>query len=225
MIDTVRHVSLFNPNQFEENVHVVGCGATGSRIAHQLARLGIKPSQFHLWDDDIIEAHNIANQTYWYSGIENQKAFELSIDLYTMIDIDIPDNNIHDEKLIDQPITGIIFLCTDTMASRKEIWNNCIKMKPGVKLMIETRMGADSLRLHTINPINFEHITFWEGTLYEDDEAVVSACGARTTVGATAEVISGLAVWELIKYQNDESVGAELIMGLKPEPILLHNKI
>ena len=220
MIDTTRHISIFNPHELEENVHVVGCGATGSRIACELARLGVL--NIHLWDDDKVEIHNIANQTFQSYYVNSMKVDALQEQIKDISEID---PILYEEKLIDQAITGIVFVCTDTMASRKEIWENCIKMKPGVKLMIETRMGADSFRVYTINPVNFEHITFWEETLYDDDEAVVSACGAQTTVGATAEVISGMAVWELIKYQRGHSIGAEIIMGLQPEPLMLHNKI
>lgn len=219
MLDIQRHRSVFDPNDLTENVHVIGCGATGSRIAVELAKLGIK--NIHLWDDDIIEAHNIANQAYSMDDIDLNKVDTLQdiMDVHSSIT-----PTTHFEKVTNQRLTGIVFLLVDTMAARKEIWENCIKFKPHVKLMIETRMGADSLRVYAINPLNFEHVNFWEGTLCDDEEAVASACGARTTVGATAAVISGLAVWELIKYQRSEFVGSELIIGLRPEPIMLHNK-
>jgi len=219
MLDIQRHRSVFDPKELEENVHIIGCGATGSRIALELAKLGIRT--IHLWDDDIVEGHNIANQIFELADIGTKKTETLQLIMKDNSGI-IP--TIYQQKVTDQPLTGIVFLLTDTMASRKEIWENCIKFKPQVKLMIETRMGADSLRIYAINPLNFEQVTFWEGTLCDDDEAVASACGARTTVGATAAVISGLAVWELIKYQRSEFVGSELITGLRPEPIMLHNK-
>ena len=232
MLDIVRHQSVFNPHELEENVHVIGCGATGSRIVAELARLGIRT--IHAWDDDKVEKHNIANQVYNQLCVGDFKVDAINmltdIIIFDEKEIDMIDDNFksittHNEKVTNQALTGIVFLLIDTMASRKEIWENCIKFKPYVKLMIETRMGADSLRIYTINPLNFEQVAFWEGTLCDDEEAVVSACGANTTVGATAAVISGLAVWELIKYQRGESSGSEIIMGLRPDPIMLQNKL
>ena len=65
MIDASRHVPLFDALQYDRDgggVEIVGCGATGSRVALELVKLGVR--HFVLWDDDKVEDHNIANQAF-----------------------------------------------------------------------------------------------------------------------------------------------------------------
>jgi molybdopterin/thiamine biosynthesis adenylyltransferase len=218
-------MSVFSPDAFgKRRVDVIGAGATGSRIVLSLAKLGI--TNLHVWDFDQIEEHNIANQVYGLGDVGALKVEALQsiveADTRTVIEI-------YPERVDgSQGFGEIVFLLPDTMAARKEIWEKAIKFKLRTHLMIETRMGADTGRIYTINPSKPSHITEWEKTLYGDDEAEVSACGAPVTVGPTAEIISGLAVWQLIKWfaieQGKEvSLDNEIIFSLQPMVILTRN--
>jgi hypothetical protein len=124
----------------------------------------------------------------------------------------------------------VVFLLTDTMASRKEIWNKCIKFKIDTKLMIETRMGVDEGRIYTINPLDPADVSGWESTLYDDKETPRSACGAVPTVGPTADIVSGLAVWQFMRWFSFETGKAkedvlekEILFSLRPSMILSRN--
>ena len=46
-----------------------------------------------------------------------------------------------------------MYICTDTMSSRKEIWDNVIKHNVKIPLMIESRLGAEIGKIYTINPL------------------------------------------------------------------------
>ncbi len=86
-------------------------------------------------------------------------------------------------------------------------------------------MGADNGRVYAVNPCSPSHKDEWEGTLYDDEEAEVSACGASTTVGPTAEIISGMAVWQFIKFYRWSQEGGdepehEVLFSLKPFTII-----
>ena len=224
MLNLTRSLALFDPELFTQDVHIIGCGATGSRIAMQIAMLGVK--NITLWDDDIVEEHNIPNQLFDWADIGKNKATALrqNIDFKSTYN-PLSTITVHEEKVTNQPLTGVVFLLTDTMASRSEIWKNCIKMNFRIPLMIETRMDVDNFRIYSISPTNLEHTKYWEGTLCSDEEAVESACGGKLTIGATAETISGFSVWEFLKWHGSGIIGTELIMSLRPEPLIFLNSI
>ena len=199
MINPSRHLSVFSPNDFgNTRIDVIGAGATGSKVVVQLAKLGIQ--NIHVWDFDKVEAHNIANQAFAIGHIGKPKVEALYdvVKASTGTKIDP-----HNERVDgSQQFGEVVFLLTDTMSSRKEIWEKGIRLKLGIKLMIETRMGTDNGRVYAINPRSLPHIHGWESTLTEDKKAVASACGASVTVGPTADVLSGMAVWQFIRWDR-----------------------
>lgn len=229
MIDTLRHQDHFNPEKFNHPVHVIGCGATGSKIALSLAKLGIKPELLYFYDDDVVEEHNIANQAFdtCHIGCTKIEALDDIITTATLKSEDIAGgadfgqcSNMKSELVTaDTNLFGIVFLLTDTMSSRKEIVDG-LKNKLTVDLIIETRMGADSLRIYTFEPSNIEHVRCWENNWYPDEEAETSACGALPSVGPTSDVIAGLAVWQMIRWFNDQPVENEIILTIAPSVLL-----
>ena len=93
-------------------------------------------------------------------------------------------------------------------------------------IVVETRMGKDAGRVYLFNPNLPNHIKKWEETLYEDKEAEVSACGTSISVGPTADMVNGIAVWQLIKQLNFKIQGGvqaenEVIFGIYPNVMLL----
>jgi molybdopterin/thiamine biosynthesis adenylyltransferase len=217
-VDITRHVDVFSRDAFgDKRIDVIGAGATGSRIILSLAKLGLE--NIHVWDFDTVEAHNIANQAYDQEHIGKLKVDAIADVVMKATGLKI---HTHNEKVDgSQTLGDVIFLLTDTMSSRKEIWNKGIRYKMRTKLMIETRMGADEGRCYTVNPTKPALVKGWEGTLYDDAKAVVSACGTSITVGPTAEFMSGLAVWQFIRWQSIESgredtLENEIIFGLRP---------
>ena len=67
---------FFDPELLDAPIHIIGCGAVGSTIAENLARLGIK--ELNLWDFDDVEEHNIANQMFFQHQVNkpNTEAVE-----------------------------------------------------------------------------------------------------------------------------------------------------
>ena len=95
--------------------------------------------------------------------------------------------------------------------------------------MIETRMGADQGRVYTVNPTRPAQVKGWEETLYDDDFAEVSACGSTISVGPTAEYLSGLAVWQLIRWLaiesgqkegKEDSLDHEILFWMRPPSMM-----
>lgn len=226
-VEATRHLDVFSPTDFgNRKVSVIGCGATGSRIALSLAKLGVKNLVCH--DFDTVESHNIANQAFYpsHTGMKKVEALRQLIAKQALSEV-----NVSDQEVIGPEISSeVVFLLTDTMSSRKAIWSH-VKYKPHTSLIVETRMGADSCRVYAINPCDPNHIDQYEKTLYEDQEvAEESACGASVSVGPTAEIVSGLAVWQMVRWfgvtsgrtPNDQ-LDQEIILSLRP-PMMLNRK-
>jgi hypothetical protein len=220
MISSIRHLNVFSPVKFgDKRVDVIGCGATGSKIALSLAKLGIR--NIHIWDFDQVAKENIANQVFGKEYIDWPKVDALA-------DIILKETGYrvvpHNEKVDGtQALGSVIFLLVDSMlgpGSRQDIWQKSIRFKMGVELMIETRMGIDNGRVYVINPMSLKQVKAWESTLKPPKKDSVSACRASTSVGPTSDIISGLAVWQLIRWfsiQNgsDDQLENQIIFSLR----------
>ncbi len=224
MLDTIRHIEVFSPDTFgDQQVDFIGVGATGSRMALGAAKLGIR--NIHVRDFDKVESHNVPNQVFGNNHVGMLKVEALRDIIKEQTGVEI---TIHNERVDgSQRLGNAVFLLTDTMASRLEIWKNGLRYKPHVKLMVETRMGKNSGRVYALNPADPAHVKGWEETLYPDDVAEVSACGTSITVGSTAEVVSGLALWQLIRWHQiqeglkqgkipTDEVENEIVLSLQP---------
>lgn len=225
MINPIRHQSVFDPDKFgDQPVHVIGVGATGSRIALGLAKLGVK--NLHLWDFDKVESHNIANQVFGIDDIDKAKVYALA-DIIQQQTGTIP--TIHETRVTgEEDLEGYIFLLVDRMDTRKEIWEKGIRLNASVVAMIETRMGRDSGRVYWVEPFDVTQCEKWEATLCEDEEAETSLCGTAITVGATAEVISGIAQWTFVRAFHSENNDVEhreneVVVAINPATAFARN--
>lgn len=200
-INTKRHDEVFNHYAFgSRRIDVIGCGATGSRIAMALAKMGVE--NLHIWDFDKIEEHNIANQDYDINQIGMYKTQALAQRIKDSTDLDVTiHNEAHDGS---QMLGGVVFVLTDNMETRRTIYENRLRYKLSTEFMIETRMGADSGRIYAINPCNFGHVQAYEKTLYTDETASSSLCGSPISVGPTADIVAGFAVWQFVRWFNIE---------------------
>ena len=61
-MDRSKVLEFFDATKYDYPYHVIGCGAIGSHVCEELARLGI--SNVHLYDFDTVSSHNITNQMF-----------------------------------------------------------------------------------------------------------------------------------------------------------------
>ena len=193
-ISALRHLPVFDPMYFNQQnlpIHIIGCGAIGSKVAVELAKLGVK--DIHLWDNDIVEPHNIANQAFLHEHIKLQKIVACMDLIFKISNIKA---NLHSEYYTGQiPLSGFIFLCPDSIDARKQIWINNIKLKFNVRLLIDARMNVFDGRLYFIEPNIIQQIKLYEqGTAYTSAEANVSPCGSPVSVGTMSGLMANLAV-------------------------------
>lgn len=197
-VNPIRHQSIYDPAKFgTDQIFVIGAGATGSKVVAELAKLGC--TNITVWDFDKVEEHNIANQLYGpkHIGVQKVEACKEVVNFLTGTDIVT-----RDEAFTGQEAPQVLFILTDTMSSRKEIWD-AVKDEIDWELIVETRMDATQCRVQVMTPDTpFEK---YEATLYDDDQAVESACGAQVTVGPTASALAAMAVWAYIEWRQEET--------------------
>lgn len=224
MNNITRHQDLFQPEMLKDTpVHVIGCGATGGAIALNLVKLGVP--EIHLYDMDKIEEHNIANQIFRVNQIGEYKveALKQILEEHKVIsdtNIYVHNKLVDDEFLEHMTLTGnafrgYVFCATDTMSSRKEIFDEAIRCNIGVKRWIEPRMGLDIFLAYTIDPNNPTDCKAYAETLYSDDEVQTeSACGATQTAFPTANITAAYCVWLMLADLNNKLVKNECVVGL-----------
>lgn len=202
-VDPSRHLLMFDPHVFDKTrVDVIGCGAVGSKLAMEIAKLGVR--NLHLWDDDRIEAHNIANQLYTIPDIGRKKVDALAEHILVATGLKA---SVHAERVQDQVVLGrVVFLAVDTMVARKEIFRSSLHLKFTTDLVVETRMGVEELRVYGFNPRDRANVAAWEATLSDDATTVESACRTRTTIGATAGLTACFAVHRFLQWYRREVV-------------------
>lgn len=211
-VNRQRHSQLFRHDLWGDRlVDVIGAGSIGSKVYMELAALGVH--NVRVWDGDTVEEHNVPNQAFKIGDVGKNKAYACGL---TALDAIGPDDLTHhsyaEEHYTGQSKLGaVVFVCTDSMASRSEIWHKSVKLKPYVRWYIECRMGVDNGRVYTVNPMRPGSIRAYEQTLYTDEEADVlttnNGCGAAVSIGATSTILAGMAVWQFLRAANAEITG------------------
>ena len=193
MINIQKHMDFFDPTAFEDQIHIIGCGAIGSHLAEQIARLGI--TNVHLWDFDKVSAHNIANQNFRDKDIGVLKTHaleEIMKEINPEIEITVHDNGWKEGVRI----SGWIFLAVDNIDIRREIIEDNLA-NPYVKGYCDIRMGLTDSQIYFVQDMklinnllktmNFSH--------EEAKENVpVSACGMSLSVIPTIKFATAIAI-------------------------------
>jgi molybdopterin/thiamine biosynthesis adenylyltransferase len=211
-IDYWRQLDIFSPDSFDIPIHVIGAGATGSYIVHLLSKMGCK--DITVYDFDKVENHNLPNQVYGLEHIGQLKVDALKKIIKRDCGIDIKTHST-EVKTLDK-IEGILFVLTDTMHSRKSIWES-VKNNPKIKFYIETRMGAEFGTIYSLIPLLNQ--SEYEKTLYSDEQAERSAC-TRQSISPTVATIAGMAVFSLLRFLNKEDNPNKVMVSLLPSMML-----
>lgn len=182
---TVRSELLFPPHEFNpEAVVIGGLGAGGSHLAMALGKLGV--SNMIGCDFDTVSLPNVGPSIYGprHVGIKKAVACPAIVAEQTAVTMVA-----HECCMQDLPGFGrVAFICVDDMDARKEIlFEYCVpfsQREPAQRLLrvIEGRMSAETLTVHSVDPGNKEHVHEWLRYWFPQSEALpaLPACGARS---------------------------------------------
>ncbi len=208
-MNIARHMDVLNPLKHKHPIHIIGAGATGSRLFASLVELGFE--DITVYDDDIVESHNLANQLFIQDDIGVLKVDALDKWAKAKLGEGLRSGQYISKRLPQEDIIleGTVFLLTDTMSSRKEIYEECLKDNPFIERVFETRMASSYGNVYAFDP----NITGkqWLETLIDDKEAEKSACGGTISVGATASIIANQAIWQFVLSLTDPDAADDIV--------------
>lgn len=227
-----RQLGLLDPAQIKDkSISLVGVGATGSYIALLLAQMGwgnksMGQGVLKVFDGDVVEEHNLANQIYEANHVGKPKVDALNDIISRKCGFTIEAHNqmVDDNTPTDLLRSNYVFLLTDTMKSRSEIFEKHLKFPFQTDLLIETRMGLREGRIYTFNPNNGAHCEEWKKTLYKDDVAEASLCGTSQSIVSTVNFLASLAVGRVIQHFNT-NYGFDNLNGGKSEGMYMWNEV
>tara|TARA_R100000900_G_scaffold146463_2_gene136508 strand:+ start:594 stop:1250 length:657 start_codon:yes stop_codon:yes gene_type:complete len=160
--------------------HILGCGAIGSSVAMQLARMGAQDLVLH--DFDKVEIENVGVSQYFQNDIGKLKVDALKEHIKA-VDDDI--TVISHAKRFDEweksnKPADVVILGFDSMASRLEavtIITNSSKFNQPM-LMIDGRMGAEHYQQYLfLKPTLKSYLKSW----YSDEDGDPEPCNAKAT--------------------------------------------
>jgi molybdopterin/thiamine biosynthesis adenylyltransferase len=211
-MDYLRQLKILDPaNIGKKSITLVGAGATGSYVALALAQLGWGDSLrgqgvLRVFDGDVIETHNLANQAYEISQIGMPKVIALRELIKRKCGFEIEAHNKMVNEETDSRLiqSNYVFLLTDTMKSRTLIFDKHLQFSFKTDLVIETRMGLRDGRVYAFNPNSPDDKEEWRRTLYSDEDAETSACGASASIITTVLYLASLAAQRVVQHFTQE---------------------
>lgn len=192
---------------------IIGAGAIGSAVTLLLAKMGGR--KIRIWDPDVFEVHNLPNQMCRIADIGKLKVSAVAKMVKDFEGIDISSQA---EKYTGEcDINAFVLSCVDSMATRKEIWEE-IKKKP-IACFMDGRMGLTMMNLYTVVFPSSKMVKLYEATLWSDEEVAPVRCTAKSTI-FTANIIAGLICNNIATIlRGDRPAPSEIAIELK-EPVM-----
>ena len=222
-IETSRQSKFFTRDKMAgRGVTIIGAGATGSPMAVGFAKLGV--DKIEVWDDDVVESHNLSNQMYGPQHLGMAKVDALRDVVFQQTGTIITTHNRRVGSGDAGRMKEIVCVLVDSMdgpEGRRGIAEQVI-FGSRAEFVIETRMGVEHGMIYSINPRNMVEYRGWLNTLYSDadvaanEDADPAGCNAQQTIGATVRLITGLAEWQFLNWLNDREYSHEITVCVRP---------
>ena len=183
-------------------ITVIGAGAVGSFTTLALAKSGAE--RITVWDDDIIEAHNLPNQWYRLADLGRKKVDALREIVLDMTGVLI---DIQAHRFVGSPAAEVTLCCVDSMDVRIDLWKS---LMPRPNLYIDARMGAEVGKVHCVGLFN----SWYEDTLYPSSQAYRAPCTAKATMYC-ASGLSAFIVSQVANYASDRPTKQEMTIDFR----------
>jgi len=156
--------------------HVVGCGAIGSSVATQLARLGA--DRFTLYDFDKVGIENVGVSQYVDEDIGKSKVDALYTHIKKIecsIEIELVNSKFNRYMGSKE---DILILGLDSMSARMEIVKLLAECPDKPTFVIDGRMGADQYQQYIYDNITVKK---YEKDWYSDEDSDPEPCTRKAT--------------------------------------------
>ena len=204
----VRQMDAVNMSRLTSlGLTIIGLGAIGSTCAVWLGKMGCVG--ITAYDPDVIQDHNWSNQMYRDGDIGSLKASAL-IDVMEQFGGHTP--NAVAQRYVNQDLSEVVISAVDSMESRKIIWKS-VREKSDVRLLIDARMGLETLVVWTVRPQVREDRVAYSQSLVPDDQTLQEPCTART-VCYTPLMASSILCSLVKRFVNVEEMPRRVILDL-----------
>ncbi|MCA9117005.1 MAG: ThiF family adenylyltransferase [Planctomycetaceae bacterium] len=184
---------------------VIGVGAVGRQVALQLTAIGVR--QIGLIDFDTVEATNITTQGYRAGDIGCAKV-EATAAALRQLDPDVEVRPVQDRFRPRHETGEAVFCCVDSISARQAIWNSAGHL---CGFWADGRMLGETIRVLTV--AGQEGREHYPATLFEQSEAFVGRCTARSTIYA-ASITAGLMVHQFTRWLRGLPTDADVLLNL-----------
>ena len=192
-VDTHRHLTrqldLIPLKVLNRPVTIIGCGAIGSFLGLQLAKMGL--TNITAYDHDTVSIENMSNQFFMFKQIGGSKAQALADLITDFTGVEIQPCPVKYEPIYAEAQRGIVVVAVDSMEARRMVYESIKEKNFKVDYIIDPRMSAEFFAMYVINPHDAKDQATYEKTLYSDEQAVPERCTAKSTV-YTASLGAGL---------------------------------
>lgn len=209
-MDLNKSLEFFDPSTVNKKIHIIGCGAIGSHVAELLTRLGL--TNIHLWDDDIVNTHNLANQNFTFNQLYVQKALAVAENMKAIN----PECNVTVHTCRWEPkgmMSGYAFMCVDSVVPRQQM-AQFAKMNNIV--IFDMRMGLTSGQYYVVPQ---DKLTDYELTLqFTDEEAdkltPKTACNYTLSVAYSIWALVSYCVADAVRFWSGETINMTTIVDM-----------
>lgn len=212
-MNTNKHQEFFAPQLVTENIHIIGCGAIGSTLAMYIAKMGIE--NIILYDEDIVEDKNVANQMYCDDDIGKPKTEALKeylIRINPLLERTIKTKPFYKNEKLD----GYVFMAVDSIKVRRKIVeSNKFNLK--VKAMFDFRMRLEDAQHYAADWSSVEMKDELLATMdFTEEEAAEqtprSACNEVLSFFPTITAIAGEGIWNFVHFVKDRKSIKKMIL-------------
>ena len=201
----LRNKDLINQKNLEE-LTIIGAGGVGSALILSASIMGFK--KIHVWDFDVLEEHNLSTTMYpaSYLGESKTEAAKAMVK-YFGCETEIIE---HDKFGYMDSLTPCTMMAPDNMEVRKMVYMNWIRT-PGRKVLVDGRMGALSMDIHTVDVMHDNYLSYWKPSKDIPD----LPCTAKHTI-FTANIIAGIMLSQIFNVLHNRSYYSYIWKSLAP---------
>lgn len=207
-MNLAKSYDFFKPEDCRDRIHIIGCGSVGSVVAENLVRFGL--TKITLYDFDIVESKNIANQMFTGEDVGRPKVEALA-DMLVKINPEVAaDLRIEPKGYVNQKLSGYVFLCVDNIDLRREI-ATAYKGNPFVKGMFDFRTRLEDAQHYAADWRDPKMVqAFLNSMAFTHEEAAeatpVSACNVTLSVAPTIRIIVAHGVANFINFVKGRGI-------------------
>jgi len=207
-MDLSKSYEFFQPEKYKDRIHIIGCGSVGSTVAENLVRSGVV--NITLWDFDVVEPKNLANQMFRAADVGGPKVEALTVILSEINDEVTDAIKLQPKGWNREQLSGYVFLCVDNIELRKQIVEKHMD-NPYIKAMFDFRTRLEDAQHYAadwsdykmkkdfLNSMNFTHDEAKE-------ETPVSACNITLSVCPTIRIICAYGVANFMNFWNGRGI-------------------